>query len=164
MHRFDKSKLADPIELPDQRIQEKTMIRPLPSYIGFQYRLVPVFTWQKIPNTEQNPIDSNGTTVDPAPVGSSNQTSAPENSPAGEQAADLRLVFSGYRWRAVAHFEQTPNRGYERFTETDPTDAAERARNKAIERQQIQSAQTDAATERQINTAHAVTNPREKDD
>jgi len=169
--RFRTSKLADPNDLPDQRIQEIAMIRPLPSNIGFQYRLVPVFTWQKISTTEHNPIASSTTQAGATQAAPSSgqssdqsiQTSAPVNATTTEQAADMRLVFSGYRWRAVAHFEQTPNRGYERFTETDPSDSAERARTQAVERQQVQAAQQDAAIERQVSIGHLSDKPaREK--
>lgn len=126
------------------------MIRPLPSSIGFHYRLVPVFTWQKLSTTEDPTPDSN---TAQATSTQASQSSAPVNTSTTEQPADMRLVFSGYRWRVVAHFEQTPNRGYERFTETDPGDSVERARARAIERQQIQAAQDDAAVERQASTA-----------
>ncbi len=134
------------------------MIRPLPSNIGFQYRLVPVFTWQKTTTPEQDVTESTHTQAAQT-SGAVNEQSKVVANPGAEPAPDMRLVFSGYRWRAVAHFESSPNRGYERFTETEPTESADRARAQAIERQQVQASQAEAAIERQSNIDRLIDKP-----
>ena len=134
------------------------MIRPLPSSIGFQYRLVPVFTWQKTTSTDQDVTASGQSQATPT-GGEANEASKVVASSSAEPAPDLRLVFSGYRWRAVAHFESSPNRGYERFIETEPKESADRARAQAIERQQVQALQADAAIERQSHIDRLIDKP-----
>ena len=102
------------------------MIPPTLMYASYLFTAVPIF--------EQEPLDppSSGE-APPAGCTSAEAGGAPAPQAAGDadginDQVAFRLVFKGFRWAAVPHWEAEVNPGYERWVEGRSDDAAEHAR------------------------------------
>lgn len=118
------------------------MILPLPSNLGFAYVSVPVWAWEPAQDPCAQPPDH------PPAADGVDARNACADPAAAERTPDLRLVFKGYQWRSVAHWEQTPHRALERFLDNDAGEIAERGQRAARERREAESARLDALSQR----------------
>jgi hypothetical protein len=102
------------------------MIHPISNQVGWAYVAVPV--WQL--ETPAAPPAAVGSTCAPEAGAGPDLAPLPEQEP--------RLVFKGYEWRPVAHWNPFVNPGWDHWVDNDPEEIRERQLRVERERQQAQ--------------------------